>query len=320
MTLLMGLSLASFRRSDFEMFFTLHIILVPLTLTFSSLHYPPLGPFCWSALGLWASERAWRLYKASRLNDGIHTDAKLPPLISTDLNGHPFDSTSLGIKRAVAPDPEIAYNFHSRNSSGDETSHGPHARSLSGSTLSQVEPIIGSKFEDSAEISGSTIKAVEPGPQTRAASRTDSSSKSIRTDTPSSHSVVPNDSRRDHHIPPGCGRAVLLPGRSIRLTVRTPRPLEGCAAGAVCNAYYPSAVLVDKSSLHCRLHQRGRGTRGHHPGTEERSNPLLPTLRVRHPCSSGFNTRPVEPSSPIRSSRFHVLHNHRRPPSPSSTC
>ncbi|KZT58957.1 hypothetical protein CALCODRAFT_481890 [Calocera cornea HHB12733] len=59
-TLLILLSLGPIRERFYETFKLLHYLLVPLTLVFSALHYPPLGAWCYAALGLWAAERVWR--------------------------------------------------------------------------------------------------------------------------------------------------------------------------------------------------------------------------------------------------------------------
>lgn len=46
-------------------------MLVPLTLAFSALHFPPIGWWCWAALALWAAERIWRLVRFLRINGVI---------------------------------------------------------------------------------------------------------------------------------------------------------------------------------------------------------------------------------------------------------
>lgn len=60
MTLLILLSIAPLRRSHYEAFYFLHILLAPLTIVMSALHHPPVWIWCWVALALWGCERLWR--------------------------------------------------------------------------------------------------------------------------------------------------------------------------------------------------------------------------------------------------------------------
>ncbi|KII88473.1 hypothetical protein PLICRDRAFT_41633 [Plicaturopsis crispa FD-325 SS-3] len=60
LTLLMVFSILPLRRSYYETFYFLHVLLVPSTLFMAALHHPPVWWWCWAALGLWAGERLWR--------------------------------------------------------------------------------------------------------------------------------------------------------------------------------------------------------------------------------------------------------------------
>ncbi|KAI8998563.1 hypothetical protein BD414DRAFT_575075 [Trametes punicea] len=60
MTLLFVFSIAPIRRTHYEAFWFLHVLLVPLTLIMSALHHPPVWWWCWAALALWIGERTWR--------------------------------------------------------------------------------------------------------------------------------------------------------------------------------------------------------------------------------------------------------------------
>ncbi|KAF9815300.1 hypothetical protein IEO21_04663 [Rhodonia placenta] len=60
MTLLVASSFRPIRQLHYELFYCLHILLVPLTLIFSALHHPPVWYWCWAALAVWAGERLWR--------------------------------------------------------------------------------------------------------------------------------------------------------------------------------------------------------------------------------------------------------------------
>lgn len=79
MTLLIALSFPQIRNKHYEYFYFLHILLVPSTLVFSSLHYPPLGWFCWSSLVLWAAERLWRFVRVLWINDLSFAPSKHSP-------------------------------------------------------------------------------------------------------------------------------------------------------------------------------------------------------------------------------------------------
>lgn len=182
MTLLVMLSFPAFRRSDFELFYALHIFLVPATLIFSSLHFPPLGPWCWSALGLWAMERAWRFVKSVWVN-GSPLDEKVPK-VSIPPQPQPY------------PLPPTRQSTISARDNLRRDSYG-FAPSPSGKGFREVYP------PDSAMSADSTTRFTFPPPP------------------PQNPSLDPSS-----NIPPGCGRAEMLPGRTIRLIVRPQHRLE----------------------------------------------------------------------------------------------
>ena len=77
MTLLVFSSFRPIRRFHYEIFYALHVLLVPLTLIFSALHHPPVWWWCWGALAVWAGERAYRF--VWWLNTNGYLDAILGP-------------------------------------------------------------------------------------------------------------------------------------------------------------------------------------------------------------------------------------------------
>lgn len=77
MTALVVLSLDSFRVRYYEAFYVLHIILVPVTLIFSALHFPTIWWWCWSALFLWIGERTHRAIRWAFVN-GLMGKDKIP--------------------------------------------------------------------------------------------------------------------------------------------------------------------------------------------------------------------------------------------------
>ncbi|KAG8833536.1 hypothetical protein FRC17_010568 [Serendipita sp. 399] len=77
LTALCVLSLDSFRVRNYEAFYVLHVILVPVTLVFSALHFPTIWWWCWSALFLWVGERLYRAVRWSYVN-GLMGKGKIP--------------------------------------------------------------------------------------------------------------------------------------------------------------------------------------------------------------------------------------------------
>lgn len=60
LTLLIACASHPLRKAYYEVFYLLHILLVPLFLIASAFHHPPVAWWCWAALSLWIGERLWR--------------------------------------------------------------------------------------------------------------------------------------------------------------------------------------------------------------------------------------------------------------------
>ena len=71
------------REKHYDLFYALHVILVPSTIIMSALHHPPLWWWCWLALLLWAGERTWRATKWVYVNGFLGSLA-----VSTTSSGH----------------------------------------------------------------------------------------------------------------------------------------------------------------------------------------------------------------------------------------
>ncbi|KAG8692860.1 hypothetical protein FRC08_009488, partial [Ceratobasidium sp. 394] len=71
LTLLVFLSLSPIRTRYYETFYVAHVILVPLTLIFSALHFPQIWHWCWVALCLWGAERLWRWGRGVWINGAL---------------------------------------------------------------------------------------------------------------------------------------------------------------------------------------------------------------------------------------------------------
>lgn len=98
-------------------------------------------------LGLWALERAWRLFRASRLNGGVITDAKLPD--GSFASGRQVNVRVDRPPQKLAPSAqELAWNFQSRNSSDGDTVHSPPHLKSSENVILQPEPVAGTKFRE----------------------------------------------------------------------------------------------------------------------------------------------------------------------------
>ncbi|KAG8967144.1 hypothetical protein FRC03_010617 [Tulasnella sp. 419] len=68
MTLLTILSAGPIRTRYYEVFYISHVILVPITLVFSALHFPVIWGWCWAPLALWIAERLYRFFNFCLLN------------------------------------------------------------------------------------------------------------------------------------------------------------------------------------------------------------------------------------------------------------
>lgn len=206
MTLLVMLSFPFFRRSDFELFYVVHIVLVLLTLIFSSLHYPPLGPWCWASLGLWALERTWRLLKTVWIN-GNPLEEKVP--IISQRRVFPI---YLPEEQRQLPHPEL--------DSAPSQSSFPRGDA----TVSILYPPHRTKgFREVDDHAVPPLLA-------------DSTPRFTFPPTPPQYLFDPTNLTAI--IPPGCASAELLPGRTIRLTVR-PKRRVSYAAGQYAILAFP---------------------------------------------------------------------------------
>lgn len=69
-------SIPPLRKRHYEVFYTLHIILVPLTLVFAALHHPIVWEWLWIALGLWLGERLFRFAKFIWINGFLGSSSR----------------------------------------------------------------------------------------------------------------------------------------------------------------------------------------------------------------------------------------------------
>ncbi|KAI6128265.1 ferric reductase like transmembrane component-domain-containing protein [Pisolithus croceorrhizus] len=186
LTLIMLLSLHPIRRHFYESFYFMHILLVPLTLLTAGLHHPPIAFWCWVAFAIWGGERLWRLTWWIYSNGFLYH----PPSTPT----------------------------HSAHSSWEMD----RLRQLQSEPISSHSPVeVNAKRTSSPLDLYYDYDHVNPAPLLSGASHQPSSSLS--------HATVESAPTRLplppplYIPPPGYAHAELLPGRTIRLQLITPR-------------------------------------------------------------------------------------------------
>ncbi|KDQ60789.1 hypothetical protein JAAARDRAFT_31767 [Jaapia argillacea MUCL 33604] len=196
MTLLVIFSIYPIRKSHYEAFYFLHVLLVPLTIIMSALHHPFVWWWCWAALAIWVGERAWR---------GTWW-------LST--NGF-FGSTSTSI-------PEEKVPLH-RADWADIRSHRPDGSDESSradasetrlpapipSALTKSRPLPTASADDKALRGTLPHSAYPPPPR----SPFHSAKSSLDRFLPATNMYKP---------PPGFAHAELLSGKTVRLRLTTP--------------------------------------------------------------------------------------------------
>ena len=98
------LSLKPVREKRYDVFYALHVILVPSTIIMSALHHPPLWGWCWLALMLWAGERTWRASNWVYVNGFLGSSAYVS---APDSSGFRLSARGQGKEtRSASPDLE----------------------------------------------------------------------------------------------------------------------------------------------------------------------------------------------------------------------
>ncbi|PVG02808.1 hypothetical protein CPB86DRAFT_696988 [Serendipita vermifera] len=260
LTLLVILSLDSFRNAHYEAFYVLHVILVPITLIFSALHFPTIWWWCWSALILWAGERTHRAIRWAFVN-GLMGKDKIPSgalsinpkQASLGLNEkkQPLPAEGGGVQAweqgvrlvrrsdddkldptllPLQPRPRGPDRDYSYESTYDQNSYG----NFSLDAYSDIDPrppnnkrmstySMRGEYDDRKYTNGSHADLLSPHSPTSARPLNPANHQDGQPATypPSLHSVRPTS----RIPPPGYAIAQLLPGRVIRLRLLTPRPI-----------------------------------------------------------------------------------------------
>lgn len=228
MTVMVILSVDTFRVKYYEVFYVCHIITVPLTIIFSALHFPTIAWWCWSALLLWIAERLYRSVRWLYVN-GFFGKAKVsalpyrggtPPSISSGGTATEKKSASprksewdTGGVRQVTP-------THTKDISLPFDSYGRNRNSLprdySQDSWQSEEDGYPSK-RGSAGTTGSGADLLPHSP---------TSAKPLMISTNPTYPPTSGALLRANRVPPaGYAFAQLLPGRVVRLRLLTPRPI-----------------------------------------------------------------------------------------------
>ncbi|CAE6442239.1 unnamed protein product [Rhizoctonia solani] len=245
MTLLVVLSLSPIRTHRYETFYLLHVILVPLTLIFSALHFPQIWHWCWVALGLWGGERLFRWARGAWVNGALGPWGNFGPVGSVP------EPSSLAEKSADTWEMSARQSGNNSRSTLQEDKQ-PSVRIVSqvpqtNELLKYFSPTHPPKqSRESVEVNGArrerpwSITSLHTDesamPRTsfselipRKAGTADSYGPVHTVVSPTRPLVNRPSSSVQHAMvlpPPGFAHCVILPGRTVRLTVVTARPMK----------------------------------------------------------------------------------------------
>lgn len=218
MTLMVILSQRPIRKSGYEFFYHAHVTLTLLTLVACVVHHPAIWWWIAAALVIFLGDRFWRAMRWARINSGA---AKSSAVRSGTYTG--LDTEDIVLEeftdKMLPPTPNPGYD----NSlySGYDTppsQEQPYGTVQGYGGAPEIQPtgtFDSRRFEDDPpdlhppQRNASLPAAPRARPQS-AQSRT--SMASVR--------------RRPPVIPQGYAQAQLLPSRTVRLTIRTPRPIK----------------------------------------------------------------------------------------------
>ncbi|KAG8690016.1 hypothetical protein FRC11_014393, partial [Ceratobasidium sp. 423] len=282
MTLLVALSLSPIRTKYYETFYLLHVILVPLTIIFSALHFPQIWHWCWVALALWGAERLFRWARGAWVNGALGPWGSFGPVgsipeagnlaeksaetwemnVRQSQTGNTSQSTlqddkqpSVRVVSTEQPNELLNYFSPAQTPSRESVDNGgKKERPWSMTSMHTDESIPRNSLTEliprkagTAETYGPAHNMISP---TRPLFNRDSSGKHGAL-------VLP---------PPGFAHCVILPGCTVRLTVVTARPMKW-APGQHILLCVPS---VSKWTTHpftiagaCDESSTGVGARGH---------------------------------------------------------
>lgn len=243
MTLLVVLSLSPLRTHYYETFYLLHVILVPLTLIFSALHFPQIWHWCWVALGLWGAERLWRWARGAWVNGAIGPWGSFGARVGNASGslGEKTESWEMGVRRPAnnsestfQDDKQAAVRAADKPDQNELASyftpvHGPSRESVDIAGGKERPLSTTSMASDESAMPRSSIAELIP---LKTGTHQDASAYGpVQVVSPTRPLV------RDSHVPegrhamsvlppPGYAHCVILPGRTVRLTIVTARPIK----------------------------------------------------------------------------------------------
>ncbi|KAI9633732.1 uncharacterized protein MKK02DRAFT_17105 [Dioszegia hungarica] len=240
-TALTGVMVASFRivrQKQYEFFYVVHVVLVFLTIALSALHHPVLWFWMAAALGIWALERLFRLFRFWRINSGSSKSssrrANNSTLLASQYEDLPqSDSYAMAdlpsrtsyVDKTLPRPPGLSGLDSPGEWSPASTPRGSHSRGASGGYAEgSLQPL--GAFDGRYSTAGSTAGSTGLNGGFNRITHPPASS------TPA---LAP--------IPVGLALAQLLPSRTIRLTIHAGR-LTKWAPGQNILLYLPDLSAI----------------------------------------------------------------------------
>lgn len=237
MTGLIVLSIKSIRKRVYELFYILHVVLTIVTLVGSLLHYPPLWYWITIAAALWAGERAYRLVRFGFINGWFGgLDRQVPfaagPKFEEDFGNRQSAFEEYSMRDLDRPPAAAAYHDKSLPPNPFGNREGayapPHTAYAPVMHRSDTDERLGSSSSHTHVSELAYASAATGGLRDSQYSQTHDRASSPA--PPSSVTMVRNPTTavraRPLNIPPGYAHAQLLPSKTVRLTIRVPRPFH----------------------------------------------------------------------------------------------
>lgn len=233
MTLLVILSQRPIRKSGYEFFYHAHVTLTTLTLVACIVHHPAIWWWCAAALVIFLGDRLWRSARWMRINTGA---AKSTTVKGGSYSGLATDDIVLEefTDKMLPPVPayDHSYDIVSAYSSRRNSQEQPYGTVHGYGGSPEIQPT--GTFESRRYEDDEPQQQMLAPPGRNASLHTPRSTSAQSFISNRSVSAASNPNRasistvraRPPVIPPGYAQAQLLPSRTVRLTIRTPRPIK----------------------------------------------------------------------------------------------
>ncbi|CAE6435923.1 unnamed protein product [Rhizoctonia solani] len=238
MTLLVVLSLSPIRTHSYETFYLLHVILVPLTLIFSALHFPQIWHWCWVALALWGGERLFRWARGAWVNGAFGPWGSFGPVGSvpeaSNMAEKSAETWEMGVRQSQTGNtsqttledkqPRMPQEQNSNELLNYFSPAQPSKESVDNGVAKKERPwSMTSMHTDESAMPRTSMTELIP----RKAGTGESYGPIHNVVSPTRPLVSRETQRAQHPLPaPGFAHCVILPGRTVRLTVVTARPMK----------------------------------------------------------------------------------------------